>query len=467
MKDRTGEWIREQIKSFRVTWNQAPALPLSEWLTAEMVARILEEVKFAGRDRVYTPLVTLWVFLSQVLSVDHSCREAVARLMTHRQSCGAGPGSPDASPYCQARQKLPEELFSRLVRGTGQTLHDSVPQAWRFHGKQPKVVDGTTVSMPDTPANQREYPQARTQKPGLGFPIARLVAVMSLASGAVLDMAIGPYKGKQTGENALFRTLWDRLTPDDVMLADRYYCSYADIARLQQRRVAVVFRKHQLRHSDFRRGQRLGPDDHLITWSKPKQCPDWMSPSEWQTLPEQITLREVRFVITRPGKRAKEVILITTLLDSAEVPRQDLVDLYERRWDIELNLRSLKSVMQMDVLRTKTPEMVRKEVWTHLLAYNLIRTAMAKAAEEHDLLPTQISFKGTLQTLAAYRDLLFHGPLTADWFEQMMRAIASHVVGNRPDRYEPRAIKRRPKPHPLLQVPRDVARKRLPQKTYD
>ena len=467
MKDRTGEWIREQIKSFRVTWDQAPALPLSEWLTAETVARILEEVQFTGRDRVYTPLVTLWVFLSQVLGEDHSCREAVARLMAHRQACGAEAGSPDASPYCQARQRLPEELFARLVRGTGKTLHDSVPQAWRFHGKQPKIVDGTTVSMPDTAANQLEYPQARTQQAGLGFPIARLVGVMSLASGAVLDMAIGPYKGKQTGENSLFRTLWERLTPDDVMLADRYDCSSTDIAQLQQRRVAVVFRKHQLRHSDFRCGQRLGPDDHLITWPKPKQCPDWMGPSEWQTLPDQITLREVRFVITGPGQRAKEVILITTLLDSVEVPRQDLEDLYERRWDIEVNLRSLKSVMQMDVLRTKTPEMVRKEVWTHLLAYNLIRTAMAKAAEEHDLLPTQISFKGTLQTLAAYRDLLFHGPLTADWFEQMMHAIASHVVGNRPNRYEPRAIKRRPKPHPLLQIPRAIARKRLPHKTYD
>ena len=252
MKDRTGAWIREQIKSFRVTWDHAPALPLSEWLTTETVARILGEVKFAGRDRVYTPLVTLWVFLSQVLGEDHSCREAVARLMAHRQSCGAGPGSPDASPYCQARQRLPEELFSRLVRQTGQTLHDSVPQAWRFHGKPPKVGDGTTVSMPDTPANQRAYPQARTQKPGLGFPIARLVAVMSLASGAVLDTAIGPYQGKQTGENALFRTLWDRLTSDDVVLADRYYCSSADIARLQQRRVAVVFRRSDVAEPDIK-----------------------------------------------------------------------------------------------------------------------------------------------------------------------------------------------------------------------
>ena len=467
MKDRTGEWIREQIKSFRVTWNQAPALPLSEWLSAEAVGRIVNELQVTGRDRVYTPLVTLWVFLSQVLGEDHSCREAVARRMAHRQACGANPGSPDASPYCQARRRLPEELFARLVRGTGRTLHDSVPQAWQFHGKQPKVVDGTTVSMPDTPANQREYPQARTQQPGVGFPIARLVTVMSLASGAVLDMAMGPYKGKQTGENALFRTLWDRLTPDDLMLADRYYCSYTDIAQLQTRRVAVVFRKHQLRHSDFRRGQRLGPEDHLITWDKPKQRPDWMSDSEWEQVPAQIRLREIRFVITAPGKRAKEVILITTLLDSETVPRQDLVDLYERRWQIEVNLRSLKSVMQMDVLRTKTPDMVRKEVWMHLLAYNLIRTAMTKAAEEQDLLPTQISFKGTLQTLAAYRDLLFHGPLTTDWFEQFLRAIATHVVGNRPNRYEPRAIKRRPKPHPLLQIPRPLARKRLPHKTYD
>ena len=200
------------------------------------------------------------------MSEDHSCREAVARLMAFRIANGQRSCSPDTNPYCRARKRLPEKLFQLLVQKVGKWLQQSVPEQWLFHGRRVKSVDGSTVSMPDTPENQRAYPQPKSQKPGVGFPIARLVVVFCVASGAALEMAIGPYKGKQTGENTLFRTLWDSLEGDDILLADRYYCAYADIALLKKRDVDIVFRKHQKRHSDFRRGNTAGqvrPSDHL------------------------------------------------------------------------------------------------------------------------------------------------------------------------------------------------------------
>jgi hypothetical protein len=321
MSDRTQKWILHQIKCFRKLTSSAPVVPLSEILVPELVNQVLRELGLTFRERLYTPFITLSVFLWQVLSEDHSCREAVARLLAFRIANGQRPCSPDSNPYCRARKRLPEKLFQLLVQKVGKWLQQSVPEAWLFHGRRVKSVDGTTVSMPDTAANQKAYPQPRSQQPGVGFPLARLVVIFCVASGAALELAIGPYKGKKTGENALFRTLWDSLEPDDILLADRYYCSFADIALLQQRGVDSVFRKHQRRHSDFRRGKRLGRYDHLITWEKPKQRPSWMDPKTFATLPQTLTLREIKFTITEKGKRAKEIILITTLLDAAVFPK--------------------------------------------------------------------------------------------------------------------------------------------------
>ncbi len=465
--DRTRKWILDQIRLFGENTAKAPALPFSGLLSAKVVEPILEQLPCKFRDRVYSPLVTLWVFLSQVFSEDHSCREAVARLMAFRIAQGKQPCSPDTNPYCQARQRLPEPLFEQLVRRTGRALAEATPAAWRWLGRRVKVVDGTTVSMPDTAANQAVYPQPRSQAPGVGFPLARMVVVFCLACGAALEMAIGPYRGKQTGEGALFRTLWDQLDAQDVVLADRYYCSYVDIAMLGQRQVDVVFRKHQRRHSDFRRGERLGEHDHLIMWTKPIQRPEWMDKTTFQQIPEQLTLREIQFTISQPGRRVRKVILITTLLDAETYPRDDLAHLYGIRWQAEIDLRSLKTVMQMDVLRTKKPATVRKEIWTHLLAYNLIRTVIAQAADAHGRQPTQISFKGALQTINAFREYLLSGPVTEHCLRALLAAIVHHRIGHRPNRYEPRARKRRPKPYKLLQMPRQQARKRLPGKTYD
>lgn len=464
--DRTRKWILDQIRFFRSDATAAPVLPFSEVLAADLVAEVLQELNFTFRERVYTPFVTLCVFLGQVFSEDHSCREAVAKLLAFRVANGRRPCSPATKPYCRARQRLPEKLFQILVQRTGRWLQQSVPDQWLFHGRRVKSVDGSTVSMPDTPENQQAYPQARTQKAGVGFPIARLVVVFCVASGAVLEMAIGRYKGKKTGENSLFRTLLHSIDSDDVLLADRCYCSFADIALLQQRGADVVFRKHQKRHSDFRRGKRLGKYDHLITWRKPQQRPSWMDEETFAALPQELLLRELKYTITEKGKRPRKIILIATLLDEEIFTQQELADLYNIRWRAEIDLRSLKSVMQMDVLRCKTPQMVRKEVWAHLLAYNLIRTVISQAAEAHKRRPEQISFKGALQTINAFRDYMLLD-LARDWYEALLHAVAHHEIGNRPGRYEPRARKRRAKPYKLLQIPRNEARKRKPKKTYD
>ena len=316
------------------------------------------------------------------------------------------------------------------------------------------LVDGTTVSMPDTPENQKAYPQPESQKEGVGFPIARLVAIISLSCGAVLDVAIGPYKGKETGEHALLRQILGSISAGDIVLGDRYYCSYFLIVLLQQLGADAVFQIHARRKSDFRRGKRLGKNDHTIIWKKPKQRPNWMTESIYCQMPDTLTIREIK---------SNKKIITTTLLDPKEVTRKELGELYTKRWFIELDFRFIKTVLQMDVLRCKTPDMVCKEIWVHLLAYNLIRMVMAQAAHRYDVSPRTLSFKGTLQQLNAFRETFLH---TSEkhlsiTYGYLLEAIANHRVGNRSRRSEPHAVKRRRKPYPLLTKPREEARNEL------
>lgn len=450
--------IRDQIQLLR----QAPRLPFSDLLDPTLVRDALHEEAVRFRDRLYTPMVTLWVFLSQVLSPDHSCREAVSRLIAHLVAGARRPCSADTASYCEARKRLPTGVLRRLCRRTADVLDQQAPPAWLWKGRPVVIVDGTTVSMPDTPANQRAFPQAGTQAEGVGFPIARLVAVVSLATGVIRDLAIGPYKGKETGENSLFRSTWDRLDAGAVVLGDRHFGSYLGIAPLASRGVDGLYRMHQRRKFDFRRGRRLGVGDHVVRWAKPAR-PDWMDEASYDRLAADLAVREIRVRIEEPGFRVEEVVLATTLLDAAAYPKEDLADLYFWRWNIELDIRSIKCAMGMDVLRCKDPEMVEKEAWAHALAYNLVRGLIAAAAEEHAREPRRLSFKGALQALGAFGDALRLGrPGRRECLvEELLRAIATHEVGDRPGRVEPRAIKRRPKPHKLLNEPRKAARKRL------
>lgn len=439
---------------------QANGLPFSDVLSAAGLQRVLDDCQVQFRDRIFSPLITVATFLAQVLDPDHSMRQAVARLIAHRASLGLPPCSADTRAYSKARQRLPENVWAELTRRTGRDLLNDAPPHWSWHGRDVKIVDGTTLSMPDTPANQTSYPQPGSQKPGLGFPQVRMVALLSLAVGAVLDVALGPHKGKHTGETALFRQLHHHLHDGDVLLADRYFCGYFHLALVRQRGADMVMRLHHLRHTDFRRGRRLGRGDHVVTWHKPKQRPDWLDEDAFAQMPPTMTLRELR--IRAPGKncRSREILVVTTLLDARAYPKKDVAELYRQRWHAELDLRSLKTFMQLDVLRCQSPVMVRKEIWAHLLAYNLIRKVMAQAAQEHQVLPRQLSFKGALQTLNAFADSLRACTAGLETLcRVLLAAIAQHRVGDRPGRLEPRRKKRRAKPYPLLNQPRAKARK--------
>jgi len=447
------------LRSLCAQFGQQDGLPFSNVLSAEQVEQALRDEGLTWRDRIFSPALTLWAFLTQSLSPDGSCVAAVAGviawLVRHgRPTCAAHTGS-----YCKARKRLPEGVVRRLVHETGQALHQQVPDGWHWHGRQVKVVDGTTLSMPDTVAHQTAYPQHNAQKPGIGFPILRVVSIFCLASGAVVHAAIGRYQGPRSGENSMLREMGDGLEPGDVLLGDCAFSSYFDLADRRARGVDAVVRIHQCRHVNFQRGRRLGPCDHVVEWVRPKR-PDWMDEATYAAMPATMAVREVQVRVRVKGFRMRVYIVATTLLDAAAYPADTLAELYRRRWQAELFLRSLKVTLGMDVLRCLSPEMVRKEIWTHLLAYNLLRTVMAQAAQAHSLAPWQISFKGALQTVLAFASLLdgARADRLSGLYALLLQAVASHRVGARPDRIEPRKRKRRPRHYPKLMQPRKQAR---------
>jgi Transposase DDE domain len=456
--------FRAQARFLRRQFLQDGELPFTNVLTEEVIAEALTALG-GWLDRIFSPLVTLWVFLGQVLSADASCRAAVARLIAHRVSRGQRPCSAESGAYCKARKRLPESFFADVARQTGRALDAHVDPQWLWKSRRVYVYDGSSVSMPDTPQNQAAYPQPVAQKPGLGFPLARIAAVFSLACGVVLDVGICRYAGKGQSELGLLRTLWNLFRAGDVLLADRYLCAWTEMVMLKQRGVDCVCRLNSNRTADFRRGQRLGPDDHLVQWAKPTK-PRSIDRETYKALPDFLLVRECRVRVELPGFRVRIFIVVTTLLDTDAISKDDLATLYRARWNAELDLRSLKETLQMDVLRCKTPELVRKELWTHILAYNLIRTIMAQAANTQGIEPRSISFKGTVQTLQAFQPVIsLLGEEDAAFrqtvYEQLLSVIATHRVADRPDRYEPRRRKRRPKPYDRLMKPRHAAKREM------
>jgi hypothetical protein len=429
-------------------------------LSEERILEAFGPARALWQGWVYTPAVTVWVFLAQCLSMDHSCVEAVAKFLAWRLSAGLGPCSARTGAYCSARARLPEHACRELVRQTGRELEQQAPAHWLWKGRHVRVIDGSTITMADTASNQAAYPQLASQAAGCGSPIARILVVFSLSVGSVLEAAIGKYEGKLTGENSMFRTLHDLLEEGDVVLADRYFSGWFDIALLAQRGVDVVVRKHQLRATDFRRGTRLGVDDHLVCWNKPAR-PNWMSPEQYAALPGELIVRELRVRVTQPGFRCREILVVTTLRDAEQFAAAEIGELYRQRWQAELYLRSLKTELQMDQLRCKSPERVRNEFYMHLLAYNLIRRAMAVAAFQTGRYPWEISFKAALQTLDKFLPILCSRVALETWCEVLLNAIASHEVGHRPDRYEPRLKKRRPRKYHYLREPRENYRTRI------
>lgn len=460
MSDCTRWSFRQQIDWFRRQFAQHAGLPFSEVLPAEVVIASLQTLGVRFYDSLYNPVTVLWLFLSQVIHANPTLAVAVEGFLAWRLGQGLPPCSSDTGAYAKARQRLPEALLAQLTRHTGREAERAAPCEWRWLGRVVKLFDGSSVSMPDTPENQAAFPQSRAQTPGVGFPLARIGVLFSFSVGTVLELGLRRFAGKFQSELAMLREMLPQLDPEDVLLSDSYLCSFMEIALLVRRGVDYVGQMHGGRNVDFRRGQQLGPDDHLVEWTKPRR-PEWMSPEEYATIPETLTIREFRYQVVRPGYRTKTIIVATTLLDPEKYSRAEIAELYRLRWDAEINLRSLKTMMHMDVLRGQTPDMVRKEIWAHLLAYNLIRTVIAQAAAKHGKHPRQISFTRAMRTLESFRPTIAFTPAThlESLYEHLLTVIASHEIGNRPNRLEPRQRKRRPKPYKLMTKPRNQARK--------
>ena len=448
--------LRREVVELRHRFAQGGQGIFSQVLLTQEVVDEIETSAGSYRHRQYPPMATLRLFIEQVLSEDPACQDVVGRHLSERVARGQGACSLNTSAYCQARQRLPLSLVDRLYRGVGQSLEARLPSTWRWRQRRVVLFDGTTVSMPDTRDNQRDYPQSPEQKPGLGFPIARLGGLIGLASGAVLGHAVSACEGKGSGEQTLLRELMPLIEPGDVLLADALLATWWIIADVVARRADVLMVQHGSRHTDFSQGVFLGVHDHIAEWPKPKR-PDWMNPLEYQRYPAKLRLREVEI---------DQRILVTSLSDPETITPRELDMLYRLRWNIEVDWRTIKVTMHMDVLRCLTPAMIRKEISVHLLAYNLVRWAMASAAYLGEVVPRQLGFAGAKRVLMAFATQLRQcpGQRLAVMFATVLGAIGSLRLPVRPNRVEPRAKKRRPKNLPLLTMPRRLARIRILEK---
>ena len=445
-----------KLQQQRCVHNRATNVDSYDFFNVLTCPELLDQVENLlpdHRERLFPPTETLSMFLAQALSTDRSCQRAVNDAAVKRLTGGMKECSTHTGAYCRARQRLPVEMVSALVRQSGQLMAGTAPDAWHWQGRPVRLVDGTTVSMPDTPANQAAYPQSRSQKPGLGNPLCRMAGIVCLGSGVLLDAAVGRYRGKGSDEQSLLRSMLDVLQSGDILLGDAYYATYFLLCDLQQRGVDGVFEQYgaRKRSTDFRRGKRLGQRDHLIELSKPKRKPDWMAQADYDQVPNTLKVRELH---------TDSKILVTTLLCAKKTPKPALKDLYQSRWHVELDLRNIKTTLGLGVLSCKTPAMAEKEIWIYLLAYNLIRLIMAQAAIHTNRLPRELSFKHSLQLWLAWSR---QGVALSHETDAtiLLVLIAQQRVGKRPGRIEPRALKRRPKPYPLLNKPRQLARKEV------
>jgi hypothetical protein len=454
--------LPNRVQILKQKFTQGWGLPFRDLLNESMIAEALKAEEVRYRRRLFDPFVTLWTFLSQVLD-DKTCHNAVSRVIAWLAVENAEIPSVDTSAYCQARKRLPEKLLQRLFGQVAQGLENQVTSEHLWCGRHVKVIDGSTVSMPDTPTNQKAYPQPSSQAKGCGFPIAKIGVLFSLATGAAAALVINVVN---THDIKLARQIYQFLKPGDVLLGDCAFCSYADMFFIQKHDCDAVFRLSQTRKNERERGRRkpLSSYESIEDWHKPKTRPKGLLPEEFAQLPKALTIRVIKYYIPSPGFRTKYVVLATTLLDSKVYPTTEVMRLYGQRWQVELNLRHLKTTLDMDIVRGKTPELVRKEIYAHLLAYNLLRTVMWSAGTTYKVDPFRLSLQGTRHHLDNFipqlasastqkRDMLY---------QTLLKTIVHKLVPERKGRCEPRVRKRRPKAYPLMRKPRQV----LPQECF-
>lgn len=443
---------QQRIKSHRI---QSDSYAFFNVLTSDALLSNVEALLPEHRERLYPPTETLSMFLAQAMSADRSCQHSVNQAVVQRLVGGLSVSSSHTGGYCRARQRLPVAMVCSLAQQLADVIDEQIPDQWRWQGRRVRIVDGTTVTLPDTQANQVVFPQQRGQKPGLGFPICRIVGITCLSSGALINAAIGRFNGKGGDEQTLLRSIEDTFGPGDIVMGDAFFATYFFIAAMQAKGVDILMEQNGARQrtTDFRRGRKLGQRDHLRVISKPTTCPYWMDDAQYRAAPDTITVRELK----AGGK-----ILVTTMTCPKTHPKDQLKTLYQSRWNVELDLRHIKETLGMNILSCKTPEMARKEIWVYLLAYNLIRLMMAQSALMADITPRCISFKHCLQLWLAWRQ--HASTLSDEQLQTLLLLMAQQQVGKRPGRLEPRAVKRRPKAYPLLTTPRHLARENV--RTY-
>ena len=445
--------VQQQLLAQRRALEQTTLCQLGKVCSPWVPARLLKPAERGAhsRRRFFPQCLTFWAFLSQVLSPESPCRETVRKVQAWYALRRQPPPGSGTAAYCRARSRLSRDTLLGIHRHTADILQQRVTREQLWCGRQVKVIDGTGLSMPDTPKNQRAFPQHSNQKKGCGFPVAKLVGCFCLASGALLHWAEGTL---HVHESKLFRKLFDVFLTEDVLLTDRGFCSYVHIALLLRAGIDIVMRLHQARPSDLRKGKRLGPNDRMVTWQKPKQRPRGCTVADWRRVPNTLTLRLVYVSVNVPGWRTRSLVVVTTLTDPIRYPAAELAKLYLRRWAVELFFRDIKISLGMDVLRCQTPAMVRKEIVMHAIAYNLIRALMQQAAALYHVPIERLSFKGSADTLRQWSDTLnaAHDKPREQvrLFNQLLQILAEDTLPLRPDRVEPRVRKRRPKNYPLM-----------------
>ena len=423
----------------------------TEMINTHNLAPIIKEYSQKSRNRIYTPKQTLSMFLTQATSEDRSCQKAVNDTALNLLSSNQTACSISTGGYCNARQRLSKSMLKDMCQSVALSNEKKVNKKWQFRGRDIYLVDGTTMTMPDTIENQKKYPQPNFQKPGLGFPICRVVGIISLATGSLINAAVSPFSGKGAAEQALLRGMLGTFKKGDIILADALYSTYSLLSYVIEHGIDIVFVQNgaRSRTTDFTKGKRLGKNDHLITIKRPKKKPEWMSQEEFDLKPKEITIRELK----RGGK-----LLISTMLCPKKTSAKTVQGLYKHRWQIEVDFRNIKSTLGLKILSCKTPEMVLKEMWVYFLAYNMIRTLMLESALYNKMLPRQLSFKHTIQLLTSYSGV-FYGKS----YQGLLLLIGKRCIGNREGRVEPRAIKRRHNDYPLLMKLRHIAQNEIRQ----